>query len=673
MTAIFKKINPYLLLLIILFVAYLPLSSFYFGMKNDAFSDNFPDKYFLSEAVRNGIFPLWNPYMNFGFPIYADPGFAYWNPVTWLFALIGYNAYTLTVEVLCYIYIGGVCMYNAGRYLKFPSNTALTVAAMYMCSGFFVGSIQYINFITAAAFLPFLLQSFLQLFQYPSVKYSAKFSLAFYCVLMSGHPAIPLASSYLIIILFIIFCFTYCKDENFHFKKIISYFIISVIFLVLLALPIIYSYAAIWKFYGRNAIHQSFKITSTGLDFSSFISLIFPFSTTPHSKLFTNDVAMRNLYFSGIGLISMLFAFKQKNKLITAFFFAGIIMLVLSFGGNFKTSLYNFLPGLNYVRANGEFRVFPILLFSLISGFGIKAIINNKNYAVLFEKIIKGLVVIISLLFVLLIVIYKNNLAEFITNLKNSGDSLAAVKFFLDNENFLIAFLISLFITIIVCIPVFIFNINSAKNFLLIVVAGLIINTIIYLPVTGVGTKTVAKIQAIYNSYPQGFPVPQLIPVNNIDISDARTNGLVGDLTYYNKKIGTSKLTNYPSYFRSTDSFFKSSQKEFVLSQPYIFFKSGNQNFQVKNFSPQKIVISVESDVADSLFLLQNQYKFWKAFNNKKEIPIVKAFISFMCVPMEKGANEIEFVYYDANLKYVFFISCITVIILLIIIFKKQN
>src|SRR6476620_7015057 len=139
MTAAIRFIKPYLLLFAVLLIAYLPLSSLYFGMKNDAFSDNFPDKYFLSQALHAGIFPLWNPYMNFGFPVYADPGFAYWYPINWLFSGIGYTAYTLTVEVLLYLYIAGVLMFNLGRHLKFSTNVSLAVAAMYMCSGFFTG------------------------------------------------------------------------------------------------------------------------------------------------------------------------------------------------------------------------------------------------------------------------------------------------------------------------------------------------------------------------------------------------------------------------------------------------------------------------------------------------------------------------------------------------------
>src|SRR4029077_12295160 len=103
----YYSLKPYLLLLFILLVAYAPVSTFYFAVNNDAFSDNFPNKYFLSEAIHSGMLPLWNPYMNFGFPVYADMGFAFWNPITWLFAVVGYNAYTFTAEVLLYVYLAG--------------------------------------------------------------------------------------------------------------------------------------------------------------------------------------------------------------------------------------------------------------------------------------------------------------------------------------------------------------------------------------------------------------------------------------------------------------------------------------------------------------------------------------------------------------------------------------
>ena len=111
-----REILNCLLLGLFLYIAYLPLSSFLFALKNDALTENFPNKYFFSAALRSGHLPLWNPYINFGLPLYADPGFAFWHPLTWIFGLIGYNVHTLAIELLVYIWLGGIFMYQLGRY-----------------------------------------------------------------------------------------------------------------------------------------------------------------------------------------------------------------------------------------------------------------------------------------------------------------------------------------------------------------------------------------------------------------------------------------------------------------------------------------------------------------------------------------------------------------------------
>src|SRR5687768_12732894 len=88
----------------VLFIAYLPVTSFLFYLKNDAFLNYFPPKFFMSESIHAGFLPLWNPYINYGIPQYADMNAGYWSPITWLVAsTIGYNAYTFTIEAVCYI------------------------------------------------------------------------------------------------------------------------------------------------------------------------------------------------------------------------------------------------------------------------------------------------------------------------------------------------------------------------------------------------------------------------------------------------------------------------------------------------------------------------------------------------------------------------------------------
>src|SRR5215212_12271592 len=98
-----QSVKTILAFLLIMFVAYLPVSTFQFFIKNDAFSGYFPPKFFMSESLHAGYLPLWNPYINYGIPQYGDMSSGYWSPITWLIAgTIGYNAYTFTIEVLAY-------------------------------------------------------------------------------------------------------------------------------------------------------------------------------------------------------------------------------------------------------------------------------------------------------------------------------------------------------------------------------------------------------------------------------------------------------------------------------------------------------------------------------------------------------------------------------------------
>ncbi len=663
MTQLLKKFKPYLLLFIVLLLAYLPLTTLHFGMKNDAFSDNFPDKYFLSQALHSGIFPLWNPYMNFGFPIYADPGFAFWNPITWLFAIIGYSAYTLTIELLLYIYLAGIFMFQLGKWLQFSLPVAFAVACMYMCSGFFVGSIQYINFITAAAFLPLLIQSFLQLVFHPKLYTAALFTLSFTLVAIGGHPAIPFGTVYMLVVLFIsIFFLQRYQFKNL--KRFIFFLLISIGLFLLLASPALYSYTSIWKYFGRNMPQQNFEKTNIGFSVSSLISFLFPFSTTAVTSFFNNDVAMRNAYFSVFGLAGIFFGIKTKYKLVYCFLITAFIMFILSLGGSFKETIYQYLPLLKYVRTNGEYRVFFILPLCLISGFGLQKILNDE---LAIKKVAKYFIAVCLLIIMSIIIFYKAEIQDFFNQLSIKNFT-ALVRNFLNNLSFYVAFVISLMIAIIICVPIAFSKKLTYKTILSILLFDLIVNTILYLPVTGVGTITVSQIQSFYNSNPEGIPIPELVQINKIDTLDFKTTGLVGDITYYNKKIGTTKLTDYPSYFAATDSLFKSTEKKFILSKPYVFLLSGHKDIHVRKFTPQYIVADIQSDRNDTLCLLQNNFKCWKALDNNTPVNLNKAFICFMSVPVHKGFNEIKFIYTDTNLKYLFALSLLTLTFIVVIL-----
>ncbi|MBK8088762.1 MAG: hypothetical protein IPK31_12910 [Chitinophagaceae bacterium] len=70
----------------------------------------------MSESLSAGYMPWWNPYVNFGIPQYADMSSSFWSPVTWIIAgTVGYNIYTITLELLLYILLGAWGMYKCGE------------------------------------------------------------------------------------------------------------------------------------------------------------------------------------------------------------------------------------------------------------------------------------------------------------------------------------------------------------------------------------------------------------------------------------------------------------------------------------------------------------------------------------------------------------------------------
>jgi hypothetical protein len=208
--------------------------------------------------------------------------------------------------------------------------------------------------------------------------------------------------------------------------------------------------------------------------------------------------------------------------------------------------------------------------------------------------------------------------------------------------------------------------------------ADLAINSIVCLPVTGVGWVTLPEIQKIYNSNPAGIPIPPLVPVRTINTLDPKTTGLVGDMSYYNKKIGTTKLTDYPSYFKSTALYFQDAAKDSVLNMPYLFLKtslkgSNDAKITVNKFSPTSIRLFVAAKSEDSLVFLQNNYPYWRAFINKREVPVSTAFRTFMSVPIQQGNNEVEFVYDDKYLLYFSIIGMVALLGITVLSFKPNS
>jgi hypothetical protein len=637
-----SKIRIPFLLLLVCYLAYLPLSSFLFSLKNDAFAYNFPNKYFFSEALRAGQLPLWNPYLNFGFPLYADPGFAWWNPISWFWGLIGYNAYTFTLEILGYIYISGIGMYWCLRKMNFLRSTSFAIACMFMCSGFFIGNVQHINFLTCAAFIPWVIGSWI-LYQRKTDN-SNLLRLVFFSFMLitGGHPAIPLAAAFYLLVLSPAYFIIVQKEPlNLFIKKQLLYLIMVSIAIA----PLLFSYWQIWPFYSRNQPVDQLSHLDTGFTFQSYISFFYPFATIKNSDFFATDVSMRNAYFSlaGIALFMAFLLQKKKEKLQLLFLWASIPMIIISLGGEIKNYFYSHLPGFSYINTNGEFRVFIIFSLLFVCGFELnKILLTSSNGAVKLKKIFLWLMAI-SLLSAIITIPFVHNYSP----VNSSGSGVTAlIKLFIDNLSFADSILIATLVaTFFSAAYYYIFKgVIKIKLFFLILVIDLILNSWLLLPITGVNKTSVGKMQELLERSPRGFTAGQLFSNNQVNLTEEEIS-LIHNWAWYDKKINSSKI-DYPSKFTATERFLESSDTTMIKNKQFVFAKNQSlKEIQIKRSGINSYEISFTSSINDTLVILQNKFKGWKITANNEQVQPLQVNHPFLAIPIHKNSYIIQINY----------------------------
>lgn len=641
----------YLLLGLFLYLAYLPLSSFLFALKNDALTENFPQKYFFSAALHAGHGPLWNPYINFGLPLYADPGFAFWHPLTWLFGAIGYNAYILTVEILVFIWLGGIFMYRLGLFFGHTCRTAFLLALLYMCCGFFTGNLSHLNFLTCAAFLPLVTLTFLRLQTAFSPKGLLCCAFSIYLLAAGGHPAIPVATVYFLLFLVTGIVLTAKSASRLKTLKTTARTNLGLLLAVLgLMTPILLSWLEIWPHFNRSA--PVFQPAQQDLGFtpSSYLSFLFPFATTAHSTAFADDLSMRNGYFSFIGLALFLVAlFTKKNRFQRIFLVTGIVMLILSLGGAVKIFIYSHLPLLQYIRTNGEYRVFALFSFIIVLSWPLDTLLKERTPSPLFKKILAALAigslltVTISLFFVRASR-FPAGPTGFTTKIKLLLDTLPLSQRLLINAALLLSLLAAWYLLRKKLPP--------QRLIPAILMTDLLIFCWLQLPVTGVQRRSPADIDACFSAIPPGIPLPRLTPVAANDQPGAPLQKVIGCWSYYSKQPGTPELCDYPTLFERTESYFQSHWPDSINKRPFVFLCQTKTTPALTAFSPTQISIEAASPVPDTLVLLQNDFPGWQTLLDDHPVPHIRMYGAFMGIPSPGGLHHFRYRFTAPQIKW---------------------
>jgi hypothetical protein len=660
-----------LFFIVILLIAYLPVSSFLFFLKNDAFNGYFPPKFFMSESLHAGHLPLWNPYINFGIPQYGDMSSGYWSPVTWLIAsTVGYNAYSFTMEVLLYILAGGIGFFQLTGVLKLNRYVRLISAVAYMCCGYNIGHLQHFNWLSGAAFLPWCCWCYLRMMQQFSLKNIAKAALIFYMLLASAHPGIIISAFYFFSA-FSLYHFVQNKQAGTITKKIKQFARAHVSFLILLLLlstGMIAGYFDLLPHFVRGEKISLVESLEHPSNAQSWISTLLPFATVKNDAFYNTDISMRSSYFSlTLLLFFILSLFSKKNSLQKFLLITGISFALLSTGGIFKTIAYKFIPLIGYVRLNGEFRIFALLCFILIASIELhKLIEEKKTFSGYLKWIYYAVEIILSAAIIFGIyksISQKESFLYHISNISSASGLSIKLKSLIDSISFYDTLWIQGFIQLFLlwgikwCLKFQ--NWQLLKN---IVVADMVIACLLNIPFTGVGKASVAQVQEVLNKSPKGIPTPSLMPINQNDSVSTAEKGLVGDWSLYNKQIGSKEEVPYPIILKNMRAYFEKdaiSKKENHLDKPFIFSTDTSAEIKIHSFASQKIELEVSSQSSSQLILQQNFYPNWYYYNGSVKKEMNQYGINFMSMPLEKGVNKISITFEPSLVKTTMLFSLI--------------
>jgi hypothetical protein len=676
---------PFLLFLLFLIIAYLPVFLPFFHLKNDIVTQNLPTRFVISESLYSGFFPWWNPYINFGIPQYGDMNTGFWNPFIWIIAkTTGYSIYSITIEEMFYILIGGYGFYKI-CFEFFNKESAIISGIGYMACGYILGHLQHFCWITGTAFFPYVILFFIRVHKKPILKNVVAGGFASFFFISAAHPGLIIGSLYFFIF-FIGFIFLYRKTlcpviYSNNFWRINTAFLL---FAIALSSVVIYSYADVLQNVSRGLKLSREQMLMNPTTLQSYLSLLVPLAVNK-SDFFLTDISMRNCYLGIAGLIGLIVFIKRTTLKITlSTLVPFLFFILLSAGGYFKIFFSKLFPLVGYVRMNGEFSYFAIFILLFGSAAGLHYHMNSKHNTD-YRKILRSLVWLFCGLTIIAIAGTFSSYKNPFDSIQSSFNIKQAIKYVIDNLNF---FHLLLMGSLLQLLSVLLLNIYiySKKILVFTTALNLIITTWLILPFTGLGTRSKKEFTNTINVFEKGIHAPELVSINKTKYLDSSLLNDLWMIPSYSKKIGYPQEELYPIQIRSNPAFFSDHPLlRFITNQSYIFLSSDtsimaktlfdSSFIKIEDFRPGYIKAVVNNMDYKYITLLQNNYHYWHVKINNKGTSHFTGYKTFITAPIENGNNLVEFIFDPFPVKSALWVTIFFAIagIVVIVIPKWRN
>ncbi|MBI3577693.1 hypothetical protein HY086_06675 [Candidatus Gottesmanbacteria bacterium] len=316
----------------------------------DNFLINIPSKVFLIEELRQGRFPLWNPYIFSGTPFFADINNALLYPLNALYAFLSpFRALTLGVILNFLIALTGV--YVFARSIKLSAFGSFVAAIVFGFSGTMVVYTNNAPMLQVAALLPWVVWAVSQNIIIAVLVTSLQ--------IISGHPQLTYLT-WLFVAAWVL-----------AFRRSIPRFGLVILLVFLLTAVQTLPFLEFVKLSTRAGGGYAYA-TFDSLHPLSIVRLILPTIVGNLSEGFV--IAQGGSVYGYVGVLALLLAFfvKRRDPVVKFFIFAAILSFILALGKYTPVYwiAYHILPGLASFRSPQHFLLLYTFSMAILAGFG---------------------------------------------------------------------------------------------------------------------------------------------------------------------------------------------------------------------------------------------------------------------------------------------------------------
>jgi len=655
------------LAILFLILLYWPVSLGIFTMKWDMLDWFYPMRQLISDSLRAHILPLWNPYIQLGFPIFADPQSGALYPITWVISYVfDYDIYVIGFDYFLHILIGFWGFKKLGQSLGWSHRTAIVLGVTYAGCGFFVSNAQHLTYVISAAWLPWIVYSYWELWKSSTIKSALSLSFFMGMLLTGGYPAFFITISYGL--LFYFFYYSIRKVKNNHFSslsKIVKMHFIALICFLLQTACFLYYFIQSMPLINRTTGLSIEQAQTFPFSPMTMISLLIPHAITSNHDFWQTSISMANGYIGISTLVLIAFSISyNRSRIIWKLILVSLLFYGISLGDFFvlRKMLYEYVPLMNLFRYPALFRIFFMFGMLLIAGNGL-AYFKIKKAEVNLQKFN-----IIIVLFIVITILSSIFLFRNLSVLTDDPSANSLVKLIPGGLNFSTRILIQSVIQVLVLSTLFYFFRKRIIGGIYIVLlldifCAVQMNTFI----TIVSDEKIDILQNKIDQYPKGF-LGDLRPVEGVSHTGKEDFYPI----FYNKSMLRKDIAKngYNNLrLRDYENFYKEESRRKTLLWHLPFFTQPESTVKLLHFTPTELILETDTTIARQLIYTQINYPGWKAELDGHSVPLSIDYAPLLCVEIPPGKHKIRFRFAPSFIKPLIWTSLISTVVIFIVIF----